>query len=226
MSSSLTTFNFETHAVRVEMVDGNPLFCANDVCAALDYTNPREAMSKHCKEKGVTKRDTLTPGGKQELSFLNEANLYRLILRSRKPEAAAFSDWVVEEVLPSIRKTGAYDQQPHKRVNPTLTNRLEDKRLKPFVLTDWTGKVNLLRHVVDLDTYPLNGQLFAGWDTDYKRPFIDTFSEQYFRTGGANHCIRDYELGGIFNPNLHNGYTPRRCLVLGVVVRPLEPTSA
>ncbi|TCP18096.1 BRO family protein [Nicoletella semolina] len=66
-------------------------------------------------EKGVRKTYTLTKGGKQELTFINEPNLYRIIFKSRKAEAVEFQNWVFEEVLPQIRKTGKYlqNQQPN-----------------------------------------------------------------------------------------------------------------
>lgn len=88
--------------------NGKVTFCGKDVAEALGYTNARKAILDHCKEKGVTKRYTLTNGGKQELSFIDEGNLYRLITHSKLPSAEKFESWVFDEVLPSIRKHGAY----------------------------------------------------------------------------------------------------------------------
>lgn len=82
------------------------LFCANDAAVALGYSNPRAALQRHCK--GVAKRDTLTPGGVQSLSYIAEGDLYRLIIHSKLPSAEKFEHWVFEEVLPCIRKTGGY----------------------------------------------------------------------------------------------------------------------
>ena len=62
--------------VRMVMNDGKPLFCGIDVARALGYTNPRKALIDHCK--GVTKRDTLTAGGMQQISFIPEGDVYRL----------------------------------------------------------------------------------------------------------------------------------------------------
>ena len=92
--------------VRMVMNDGKPLFCGIDVARALGYTNPRKALIDHCK--GVTKRDTLTAGGMQQISFIPEGDVYRLIVRSKLPSAEKFERWVFDEVLPSIRKTGGY----------------------------------------------------------------------------------------------------------------------
>jgi prophage antirepressor-like protein len=105
------TFQFNTQDIRT-IVDeqGEPWFCAKDVCDVLDYSNTSKAISDHCREKGITKRYTLTEKGEQELTFINEGNLYRLIIKSQKPEAEPFETWVCDEVLPSIRKTGGYGQ--------------------------------------------------------------------------------------------------------------------
>lgn len=83
-----------------------PLFIAGDIAKALGYSNPRKAVIDHCK--GVTKRDTLTEGGNQLISFIPESDVYRLVMRSKLPDAEKFQDWVCEEILPSIRRDGGY----------------------------------------------------------------------------------------------------------------------
>lgn len=93
-------------SIRTLEEDGKVLFCGSDVAKALGYSNPRDAISRHCR--GVVKRDTPTDSGKQEMSFIPESDLYRLSFSSKLPTAEAFTDWVVEEVLPSIRKNGGY----------------------------------------------------------------------------------------------------------------------
>lgn len=83
-----------------------PLFCLADVCKVLEL---RVSPTKdRLNPKGVIQIDTLTPGGVQQMYFINEQNLYKLIMRSDKPKAEPFQDWVCGEVLPSIRKHGAY----------------------------------------------------------------------------------------------------------------------
>lgn len=86
---------------------GEALFCLTDVCTSLSLTNPRVVKTR-LNKKGVSSVYTLTEGGRQNLTFIDEPNLYRCIFQSRKKEAEAFQDWVVEEVLPTIRKTGGY----------------------------------------------------------------------------------------------------------------------
>ena len=82
------------------------LFCGSDVASALGYSNSRDALIRHCK--GVVKRDTLTRGGKQELSFIHEGDVYRLIVHSKLPSAERFEKWLFDEIVPTIRKTGGY----------------------------------------------------------------------------------------------------------------------
>ena len=107
-----STFNFKDLPVRViSDPRGEFWFCGTDVCAILGYTNSRKALQDHCKQGGVTKRYTPTKSADQEMTFINEPNLYRLIIKSRKPEAEPFEAWVFEEVLPQIRKTGKYQLQ-------------------------------------------------------------------------------------------------------------------
>jgi prophage antirepressor-like protein len=106
--SNLISFQFKTSNIRIELKNNEPLFCLADVTDVLDIKNHRDLASKQLNSKGVEKIYTLTQGGKQELLFIDEANLYRVIFRSNKKEAVDFQNWVFEEVLPSIRKTGKY----------------------------------------------------------------------------------------------------------------------
>lgn len=97
----------EFGAVRHVLVDGAPWFVLADACRVLEIRNSRDAAASLDEdEKGVATTDT--PGGQQELTIVNESGLYSLILRSRKPEAKRFKKWVTAEVLPTIRRTGAY----------------------------------------------------------------------------------------------------------------------
>lgn len=87
--------------------DGEPMFVAKDVCAALEVKNSRDALARlDDDEKGVVLTDT--PGGEQQMQAVNEAGLYVLVLSSRKPEAKAFKRWVTHEVLPALRRDGGY----------------------------------------------------------------------------------------------------------------------
>ncbi|EJR51782.1 hypothetical protein IIO_06192 [Bacillus cereus VD115] len=88
--------------------EGKELFPAADVAKVLGYSNPHKAIKDHCKPEGVNESLVPTNSGIQTKKFINEPNLYRLIVKSKLPQAEQFEKWVFEEVLPSIRKHGAY----------------------------------------------------------------------------------------------------------------------
>lgn len=133
MTTQVVPFLFETSSPIRTFTDdqGNPWFCAKDVCDVLGYANSSKAITDHCRPKGITNRDTPMgcdvanrdgtsecevtdryPSSKarksQEMTYINEGNLYRLIVKSRKPEAEKFEAWIYDEVIPSIRKHGGY----------------------------------------------------------------------------------------------------------------------
>lgn len=112
--NDLTTFsNPEFGQVRTVEIDGTPWLVGKDVALALGYSNPRKAIADHVdvedqrKSDGVTIRDSI--GRDQSPTLINESGLYSLILSSKMPKAKAFKRWVTSEVLPAIRKTGAYE---------------------------------------------------------------------------------------------------------------------
>ena len=100
--------NSEFGEIQVVEVDGEPWFVARVIANVLGYSNTSKAIGDHVDEedKGVTKRDT--PGGVQEMTIINESGLYSLVLSSKLPSAKRFKRWVTSEVIPSIRKHGAY----------------------------------------------------------------------------------------------------------------------
>lgn len=120
---STSVFNFKSNDVRIVLgTSDEPLFCLPDVCKALDIPRTSDLLQV---ARDVVKNDTLkrrgalnpigvhkiripTNGGEQQLTFIDEANLYRIVFRSTKPEAINFQNWVFQDVLPSIRKTGSY----------------------------------------------------------------------------------------------------------------------
>lgn len=108
--STIIPFQFETHALRVQVDDASqPWFNANDVCEALQLGNARQALESHVDADDVQKMDTIDSLGRtQRANHVNESGLYALILGSTKDAAKRFKRWVTSEVLPSIRKTGAY----------------------------------------------------------------------------------------------------------------------
>ena len=108
--NKLQIFNSEEFGeIRTVVVNSEPMFCLADVCKALDISNAGNVKNR-LSEKGIRSVETLTKGGTQALTYINEANLYKTIFQSRKESAERFTDWVTSEVLPSIRKTGSYQK--------------------------------------------------------------------------------------------------------------------
>ena len=105
---NIQSFNFQNQSVRVEFKNGEPLFCLTDVAEILLLKNANPTRF-NLKNDGIHKMYSVdSKGRKNEITFINEPNLYRVIFRSNKPEAVKFQDWIFEEVIPQIRKTGGY----------------------------------------------------------------------------------------------------------------------
>ena len=103
----ISTFNnSEFGEIRTIQKNGEVLFCGSDIARALGYARPADAISAHCK--GVCVLPTPSVGGVQNTKFITEGDVYRLIAHSKLPGAERFERWVFDEVLPSIRKNGAY----------------------------------------------------------------------------------------------------------------------
>lgn len=134
MPSALTPFAFDDALVRVQADEqGNPWFVAKDVCQVLDLGKARDAVARLDEDEKGRPVVVDTLGGKQEVATVSESGLYSLIFRSRKPEARRFRKWVTAEVLPAIRRTGAYaaaapalpdGQAAAARLKPALRERL------------------------------------------------------------------------------------------------------
>ena len=142
MNNNLMIFeNPDFGAVRSILIDGDPWFVATDVCKALEIEKTNRALSRlDDDEKGA--HSVSTPGGRQRMSIISESGLYSLILGSRKPEARAFKRWITHEVIPSIRKHGAYMTdslldalEAHPEAVPEYLNRLRSENARNRELT-------------------------------------------------------------------------------------------
>ena len=138
--------NQEFGKLEVLLISGKPYFPATECATVLGYSTPRHAVSRHCK--GGMKRAVLTNGGEQEKTYIPEGDLYRLIIRSKLPAAIRFEAWVCDEVLPSIRKHGAYiTEETLRRMleDDTFTNRLlhylSVEQAKNQMLTERMGEL-------------------------------------------------------------------------------------
>ena len=110
MSNELKLFEHEKFGKLEIYIDeqGREWFPATELAKTLGYKNPQEAIRKHCKEAGCVNRSVSYPSGTKQKKYINEGNLYRLLAKSKIKGAEEFESWIFDEVLPTIRKTGAY----------------------------------------------------------------------------------------------------------------------
>lgn len=99
--------------VRMFVDNGKPWFCATDIATSLGYSNPRDAIVRHCKSNGVVIHDVIDSMGRnQQMKFISEGNIYRLTAKSQMPKADEFESWIFDDVVPSVVNTGSYSVQP------------------------------------------------------------------------------------------------------------------
>jgi prophage antirepressor-like protein len=139
MSGELSVFTFaiseneeQEQLVRVKVIDQKPWFCAQDVCDALELTNSRKATQSLKTEQKL--HVTFGYTNSRTHTFVSECGLYKLIFKSRTKQAEQFQDWVCEEVIPQIRKTGQYS-------------------LPPTTGTDDQWRINLARELIEHPTF-------------------------------------------------------------------------
>lgn len=120
-----TVFQFNNVTLSVTLDEAkNPWFNANEVCDALGYANPHDALARHVESGGVVKREVSTIAGNQhgsfektqEVNFVNETALYELMFGSTLPTAKLFRKWVFDEVLPALRKHGTYTTPQRRKL--------------------------------------------------------------------------------------------------------------
>lgn len=105
---AVVPFYFQSNQIRTVTIDDQPWFVAADVCAAIGLENPTKALSRIPEKHHTLNRIQGVDGKPRETNTISEPGLYRLVLRSDKPQAEPFMEWITAEVLPSIRKTGRY----------------------------------------------------------------------------------------------------------------------
>jgi prophage antirepressor-like protein len=131
----------ENHSIRIILIDEKEWFVSKDIAVLLGYTNPQKAIRDHCKKseaigsfKGVNDSFTLDP----QTKIIPESDVWRLIVKSRLPEAEKIEEWIMEEVLPQIRKTGSYSLQ-----NEVL-------EIENFPLSEMLSETKTALEIVDL----------------------------------------------------------------------------
>lgn len=133
--NELQNFDFQGNSVRVTLIDNEPYFVGKDAADAIGYQNTRKAIRDHVKQKYQREERIVTPSGIQEMVVISEPGLYQLAGQSKLPTAEPFQDWVYEEVLPTIRKHGAY-MTPEK---------IEEALLNPDTIINLAKQLKLER---------------------------------------------------------------------------------
>ena len=202
--NNLEVFNFENKEVRTKSQNNEVWFCLKDVCSILEIKNHKDVVSR-LNQKGVDISDTLTNGGMQKVTFINESNLYKVIFQSRKPQAERFTEWVTSEVLPSLRKHGMYaTEETIDKIlsNPDfgirLLNELKEEREKTKQLRSENDQLKPKALFADTvsasDTSILIGQLAKllkqnGNDIGQNRLFKILRKDGYLGKSGENYNL-------------------------------------
>ena len=166
--------NPEFGSIRVIEENGKYLFCGTDVAAALGYSNPRDAIIRHCRY--VVKRDAphpQSPDRKISMTFIPEGDLYRLIVHSKLPSAEQFERWVFDEVLPTIRKHGAYLTK--EKLWEVATSPEALMKLCSDLLAEREANISLRKENAQLEgkaAFYLSVR--RAWRTEHNRPVIST----------------------------------------------------
>lgn len=157
--------NEEFGEIRTLIEGDKVLFCASDVAKALGYANAHDAVARHCRAS--VKRATPISGKIQEINFIPEGDVYRLIVRSKLPSAEKFESWVFDEVLPTIRKTGSYSierkpdsymiDDPIQRAQRWIEEETERQQLRDKIeadkpLVEFADHVSNASNLIDIGT--------------------------------------------------------------------------
>lgn len=158
MSTSIINNVFESFNVRAVVIDGDPWFIAKDVAKALGYKRTNDAVKQHCDEFQVVTRKSMLLNKNGEtplleipdrgLQIINESDVYNLVFGSKLPSAQAFRKWVTKEVLPSIRKSGAF-------IAGVSDNHSIDSKLRQEITAEFARKGKDL--LADIDRHVLYG---------------------------------------------------------------------
>lgn len=205
MKNNIIPFQFRQAAIRViQDENGEPFFVAKDVAKALGYSNTSKAINTHCK--GVTTCPTETGGQVRHILIIPERDVYRLIMRSKLPAAEKFEEWVVSEVLPSIRKHGGYmtpEKVEEAILNPDtlikLATALKDEQLKRREaekrIEQDRPKVVFAESVEVAETTILIGELAklvkqsTGYDVGQRRMFEWMRENGYLHKSGSSYNL-------------------------------------
>lgn len=223
MAQRFEIFNKENlGSIRTAVVDGEPWFRLKDVCEILGLSNITE-VKKRLNGKGLSSIEVLTNGGKQQALYIDEPNLYKAIMQSRKEEAEVFSDWIFYEVIPAIRKHGYYSNEISKisREDELMLKVMKSRNEEELLL-------NMAAYNLEV-VIPLQKELEAA------RPKVEVYNEFLDAEGTANTTMiaKSFGLssGRLLNEIMHfegfivkigNGWGPSKRYVDAGIMKPIE----
>ena len=186
--------NEEFGEIRTIQINNEPYFCMVDICRALELGNVSQALIRLNKDGVISNEVIDSLGRKQKANFVNESNMYKLIFQSRKKSSEKFSDWVTNEVLPTIRKTGGYvnneelfvntyfpfaDQQTKSMLWQTLyTVRTQNEMLKKKN-EELAYKQEIINGFCDIDVYTKRTVICRICKRNANNNFANRWSELY-----------------------------------------------
>lgn len=183
--NNLQLFEFENQKVRTLKIDDEPYFVGKDVANILGYSNPNKALRDHIDAEDKRGERIVTPSGNQITIVINESGLYSLILSSKMPNAKRFKHWVTSEVLPTIRKHGAYmtDEKAFDVVNnkdglaSLLQQAADQLRQKDIQIEEMKPKAMLADAITASETSILVGEMAK----ILKKNGINTGQNRFFK---------------------------------------------
>lgn len=198
--NELQMFNFEGNEVRTILVDNEPYFIANDAARILGYKNPSKTTKDHCK-KAIKTWGNDSLGRRQEFKVIPESDIYRLIIKSKLPQAEKFEEWVMSEVLPSIRKTGKYSSVP-KSFSEALrlaADLEEEKMMLEQKVAEYEPKISYLDMILSSTDTVTTSQIAA----DYG--FSAQALNKMLHNLGIQHKVSGQWL--LYRKHMNQGYT-------------------
>ena len=194
--------NEEFGTIRTIQLNKEPYFCMTDICRALELGNVSQALTRINKDGVISNEVIDSLGRKQKANFINESNMYKLIFQSRKESAEKFSDWVTNEVLPTIRKTGGYVNDDELFVNTYLP--FADQQTKSMfwqtlhTIRKQNEQITKQKEQLEHKQEIING--FCDIDVYTKRTIINRICK---RTSTNNFATRWLELYHCFKETYH-----------------------
>ena len=202
----------------VIIINDKEMFKAREIAKMLGYKNINDAIARHCK--GVVKYDLPTASGKQEYNLIPEGDVWRLIIRSKLPQAESIEKWIMDEVLPSIRKNGTYTIQNHNKQSSTYTYFEKKLNSEPVLssmdvshftgihhsVVDWYARTHLINGI---DYYSLKGDELRKFKSE--NPQVSKLSSTVvvFNKSGFDSVCRFYNIS-IETPKLFIDVKPAK----------------